>query len=82
MILDEATNALDNLTEKNLIEAICNLSNKITLILITHRLSITKNFDNIFFIKKGQLHGSGTYNKLYNSNKEFRIMAGLTTSKQ
>jgi ABC-type bacteriocin/lantibiotic exporter with double-glycine peptidase domain len=81
LILDEATNALDNLTEKNLIEAIRNLSDKTTLILITHRLSITKNFDNIFFLKKGQLHGSGTYNKLYESNKEFRIMAGLSASK-
>jgi ABC-type multidrug transport system fused ATPase/permease subunit len=77
LILDEATNALDNLTEKNLIEAIFNLSDKTTLILITHRLNITKNFDKIFFLKKGKLHGSGTFNKLYETNNEFRKMAGL-----
>ena len=82
LILDEATNALDNLTEKKLIEAVCNLYDKITLILITHRLSIVKNFDNIFFLKKGQLYATGTYNKLYESNKEFRTLAKLITLKK
>ena len=39
LILDEATSALDNQTEKNVMDAINNLSKNITIILIAHRLN-------------------------------------------
>jgi ABC-type multidrug transport system fused ATPase/permease subunit len=55
LILDEATNALDNLTEEEVMESIDSLSNKITIILITHRLSALKNFNKIFLLDEGHL---------------------------
>ena len=55
LILDEATNALDNLTEEEVMASIDSLSNKITIILITHRLSALKNFNKIFLLDEGHL---------------------------
>ena len=55
LILDEATSALDNQTEEAVMDAIYNLSNDITLILIAHRLGTVKNCDEIFLLSKGAL---------------------------
>lgn len=64
IILDEATNALDNQTEKAVMDAVNNLGNDINIILITHRLSTVKNFDRIFLLDKGQLKYQGKYEEL------------------
>lgn len=77
LILDEATNALDNLTEQVVIEAIENLKRKITVIIISHRLNIVKNCDIIFLLDKGQLIAQGTYSELVQSNKIFEKMAKI-----
>ena len=77
LILDEATSALDNITEKTVMDAIKNLENKISIIMIAHRLSTVKNCDNIFFLEKGQLKAQGTYNKLIQSNEVFKKMSKL-----
>ena len=74
-ILDEATNALDNITEQAIMEAINNLGNKITIILITHRLKTIKNCDTIFFMEKGSLIKQGNYNTLLENCEQFRKMA-------
>jgi ABC-type multidrug transport system fused ATPase/permease subunit len=55
LILDEATSALDNLTEKLILNSIGNLKNKMTIIIVTHRLSSIKNCDLIFTMQKGRL---------------------------
>ncbi len=69
LILDEATSALDNKTEQAVMEAVNNLSKKITIILIAHRLNTVKNCDNIFKLKKGELEDQGTFDKLIINNK-------------
>ena len=40
LILDEATSNLDNVTEKKIMNSINTLKGKITMIIISHRLSI------------------------------------------
>jgi ABC-type multidrug transport system fused ATPase/permease subunit len=55
LILDEATSALDNLTEKLILNSIGNLKNKMTIIIVTHRLSSIKDCDIIFTMQKGRL---------------------------
>jgi len=74
-ILDEATNALDNITEQAIMDAINNLGKKITIILITHRLKTIKNFDTIFFMEKGSIIKQGNYNELLKNCEPFRKMA-------
>ena len=55
LIFDEATSALDNMTEHVIMETIKNLKNKITIILIAHRLSTVKNCDQIFLVENGKV---------------------------
>jgi ABC-type multidrug transport system fused ATPase/permease subunit len=55
LIFDEATSALDNLTEQAVMKSIDYLSDKITIIIISHRLSTVKNCDNVFLLNNGQL---------------------------
>lgn len=71
LILDEATNALDNLTEKAVIDSLHNLKNKISIILIAHRLNIIKKCDQVFFMEKGKIIATGNYNDLSKTNKKF-----------
>lgn len=55
LVMDEATAALDNITEKAFMSAINNLKGQKTLIMIAHRLSTLKNCDIIYKIEKGRL---------------------------
>ena len=55
IIFDEATSALDYETEKEIIKTINNLSRDLTLIIVAHRLSTTKNCDRIIKIDRGKI---------------------------
>ena len=76
LIMDEATGALDNETERVLMESIETLGKQKTIIIIAHRLSTIKNCDVIFFLGQGHLIASGTYGSLIEKNAEFRQLAG------
>ena len=62
IILDEATSALDTKTENELIQAINERG--ITRIIISHRLSIIRDCDEIIIMKDGQILDSGTHDEL------------------
>ena len=64
LILDEATSALDNDTEHAVMEAINNIKNDTTVILIAHRLNTVKNCDFIFKLDKGRVVSQGTPKEL------------------
>ncbi len=55
IIFDEATAALDNETEKALIDSIESLHGEKTLIIVAHRLSTVKNCDKIYEVKNGKI---------------------------
>ena len=46
--MDEATNSLDKLTEKKILDMIYKLSQKITLIMISHNIENLNRCDRIF----------------------------------
>ena len=72
LILDEATSSLDILTEKQIIDSINELKNKLTIIIVTHRLSTIEKCDRIFLIKDGKLLDEGSLETLKNKYpKEF-----------
>ena len=77
LILDEATSSLDNITEKIIMESMNNLKNKITTVLIAHRLTTVKNCDKIFLLHKGEIQAEDTYNNLLLKNKKFKTMASI-----
>lgn len=68
LILDEATNALDYITEASIINKISNLYDKITIILITHRVETLRDFDIIFLLEKGELIAQGKYEDIKKLN--------------
>jgi ABC-type multidrug transport system fused ATPase/permease subunit len=75
LVFDEATSSLDNLTEKKVMEAIYDKNNKITKILITHRLSTVKKCDKIFLFDKGHIIKEGTFEELIKVSKKFKSIA-------
>ena len=64
LFFDEATAALDNQTEREVTEAISNVSGTRTVIAIAHRLSTVKNCDKLIYLRDGKLAGLGTYAEL------------------
>lgn len=80
IILDEATSAMDNITEKEVMKNIVKLLNHKTLIVVAHRLETIKDVDNIFVLNEGKIVETGKYDelllkegyfsKLYNSIKD------------
>ena len=75
LVFDEATSSLDGITEKNIMNAISDLSDRKTVILIAHRLKTVEKCDQIFFIDQGKLVDSGSYSYLIENNEHFRNMA-------
>lgn len=71
LVLDEATSAMDNLTEKLIMDAINKLKKNTTILLIAHRLTTIKNCEKIFLIDKGELKDQGTYEELIKSSSLF-----------
>lgn len=64
MILDEATSALDTESEKVVQDALENMMQNRTSIVIAHRLSTVKNADLIVVMKKGKIVEQGTHKEL------------------
>ena len=72
LILDEATNALDGLTEQELMATLLRLRGRYTIILIAHRLSTVRACDVIFELDQGRITASGTYSELLSNSATFR----------
>ena len=77
LILDEASSALDNITEMKLMNNIYNLQKKITIIIIAHRLSSLRNCNQIYLLEKGRILETGKYDELLKKSKIFKKMNSL-----
>lgn len=75
IIFDEATSSLDGLTEEAVIKSINNIQNIKTVVIVAHRLASVKNCHRIYFIDKGKIIDSGTFDELINKNELFRKIA-------
>lgn len=64
IILDEATANVDPENEKELTEAIENLTKEKTIIMIAHRLKTVRNADQIIVIDKGKIVQKGKHEEL------------------
>uniref|UniRef100_UPI004048A35D ABC transporter ATP-binding protein n=1 Tax=Algoriphagus sp. TaxID=1872435 RepID=UPI004048A35D len=61
LILDEATSALDSATENEVMNSIYNLKNKITIIIVAHRISTLADCDKIIKIENGVISQVGSF---------------------
>lgn len=64
LLLDEATSSLDVENERRIQDAIERLHHRLTIIIITHRLSTIRNADVIHVMDGGRLVQSGTWDTL------------------
>lgn len=72
LILDEATNSLDLVNEKNILNNLKELKNEITIIFISHKVLSLNVCDYIYLIKDGKINNEGTFNYLNNNSKYFK----------
>ena len=64
LILDEATSSLDTKSERRIQEALENLMEDRTTLVIAHRLSTVENVDQIIVLDQGRIVESGTHKEL------------------
>jgi len=74
LILDEATNALDGVTEENIMNYIFNFSESKTVIIVAHRISTIRKCDIIYLFENGRIIDHGNFDDLTKRNKNFSLM--------
>ena len=81
LILDEATNALDSQSEAYIQQSIQQLKGSLTLVIVSHRLSMLKHVDAIYVLEQGRIIEHGTFAELsHQPNKMFRRLYDLQRS--
>jgi len=72
LILDDATSALDTITESNLLKAVQDKLPNTSLILISQRTSTLKIADQIFLLEKGEQLALGNHEELMETSQVYR----------
>jgi ABC-type multidrug transport system fused ATPase/permease subunit len=77
LILDEATSSLDTESEKIVQDAINDLMQNRTCIVIAHRLSTVKNADEIIVLEQGNIVERGTHAQLLEKNGKYKRLVDM-----
>ncbi len=81
ILFDEATSALDNETQKGIQDAINNMKDDYTILIIAHRLSTVINSDKIMIVSDGKITATGTHEELLKKNKEYKRLYDMELKK-
>ena len=74
IVFDEATSALDNITEREIMYSIKNISKEVTVIIISHKLNILEDCDDILLFENGELKFQGDFDKVKSYSLQFKEM--------
>ncbi|TAM79827.1 MAG: ABC transporter ATP-binding protein [Acidobacteria bacterium] len=77
LVLDEATNALDSVTEQAFQQALARFTRDHTVIIVAHRLSTIQQADHILVLHQGKLVEQGSFSSLLAGNGLFARMYEL-----
>lgn len=73
LLLDDVLSAVDEATEKKLVEGLLKLRWKHqTLLLATHRLSVLQQMDRLYFLHQGRVEAEGSWTQLQSKSPLFR----------
>lgn len=74
-LLDEATSAMDNITETAVMQGLVERLEGCTVIAIAHRLSSVAGFDRLIVFREGRIVCQGRYHELRENNAYFAELA-------
>lgn len=74
ILFDESTSSLDNFAQSKIQQSIENLKGQHTIVIVAHRLSTIRNVDTIYFLEKGKIIASGSFEELFNNCEKFKEM--------
>lgn len=74
LLLDEATSALDSVNEQQILGSLARLHGRLTIVVITHRLSTIRDADLIHVLDRGRLVESGQWAELAGRRGAFRVL--------
>ncbi len=77
LILDEATSALDTESERLVQDAITNMMQNRTCLVIAHRLSTVRHADEIIVLQKGEIVEKGTHDELMIKNGFYKRLVDM-----
>lgn len=77
ILLDEPTSALDSFSEEAISEAMHNLFENRTVVIIAHRLQTVKHADDIIVLKEGSIVERGTHDQLVSKKGNYAKMLEL-----
>lgn len=77
IILDEPTSALDSMSEQKITDAMHNLFEDRTVLVIAHRLQTVKNADDIVVIEQWKIQERGTHSELVKKGWFYKQMLDL-----
>jgi ATP-binding cassette subfamily B protein AbcA/BmrA len=77
ILLDEPTSALDSINEESITEALHNLFQGRTVIVVAHRLQTVKQADTIFYIEDGKVLEQGSHDELVSRVGKYKKMLDL-----
>jgi subfamily B ATP-binding cassette protein MsbA len=72
VLLDEATSSLDSESEAKVQNAIFNLTQNRTTLVIAHRFSTINKADKIVLLNRGSIIATGTHDELLKNSKEYK----------
>lgn len=81
LVLDEATAALDTVSERAVQDAVSRLKGQITTVAIAHRLSTIRDCDRIFVFDQGRLVAEGSWSELLANSAHFRKIVEIGNDK-
>ena len=80
LVLDEATNALDSITEAKVMSNVLNYNRSLTTLIVAHRLTTVEACDQIYLLQNGRVRSSGTYKHLLRTDPLFEKMVKLESN--
>jgi ABC-type bacteriocin/lantibiotic exporter with double-glycine peptidase domain len=82
LILDEATSSLDPLVEREIAESVASLHGEITTIVVSHRLGLVRECDEIWVMEGARIVNRGSHSHLMEHCELYRRMVGVQRETQ